>query len=68
MLISQQGIHIELNKDEQHIQIGNSDLDCHRFTIEILWLHCEWLTSLRMVDQTKLTYVSTTHCYAINVK
>lgn len=44
MLIPQQGIHIELNRKEQNIQIGNSALDCHRFTIEIHWHHCEWLS------------------------
>ncbi|KAJ6621434.1 Centrosomal protein of 120 kDa [Pseudolycoriella hygida] len=46
MLIPQQDIHVELNRKEQHIQIGDSALDCHRFTIEIYWHHCEWLSYL----------------------
>lgn len=51
MLISQQGIHIELNRKRQYIQIGNSPLDCHRFTIEIHWHHCEWLTYVSDYNQ-----------------
>lgn len=44
MLIPQQGIHVQLNRNGQHIQIGDSLSDCHRFTIEIHWQHCEWLS------------------------
>lgn len=44
MLVTQQGIYVELNRKEQHIQVGNSASDAHRFTIEIHWHHCQWLS------------------------
>ncbi|KAG4079692.1 hypothetical protein HA402_009078 [Bradysia odoriphaga] len=46
MLIPQQGIHIELNRSEQHIQIGDAAADSDRFTVEIYWQQCRWLSYL----------------------
>lgn len=44
MLTPQQGIHIELNRSDQHIQIGDAAVDNDRFTVEIYWQQCRWLS------------------------
>lgn len=60
MLIPQQGIHIELNRNEQHIQIGDAASDSDRFTVEIYWQQCRWLSYVSVIEAIRSVHRNVT--------